>query len=233
MEAALDARTRADAATGVTDWIEMVRFVGPQFKDAGWPGIDRLNARLNDPANAAAVDAARSALGSSYSAFSTHVDLFIGSSGNDVVSNLGDNDTLLGGLGNDAIIVSGNNNLVDGGAGNDTLTSGYNVNTTIDGGAGDDLIQANTQNYGYNANANTISGGAGNDRMLMGGTADTYLFNRGDGQDTINDQGSNYWGQAVGAEKIGSEARTFDCELCTGRVYNRLVQQENDRARRA
>lgn len=126
MDAALDARTSADAATGVTDWIEMVRFVGPQFKDAGWPGIDRLNARLNDPANAAAVDAARSALGSSYSAFSTHVDLFIGSSGNDVVSNLGDNDTLLGGLGNDAIIVSGNNNLVDGGAGNDTLTSGYN-----------------------------------------------------------------------------------------------------------
>ena len=33
MDGALDARISADAATGVADWIEMVRFEGAQLKD--------------------------------------------------------------------------------------------------------------------------------------------------------------------------------------------------------
>jgi hypothetical protein len=40
--------------------------------------------------------------------------------------------------------------------------------------------------------ANTFTGGAGSDRIESGSSADTYLFNRGDGRDVIRDH--NNWG---------------------------------------
>ncbi|MBZ9648143.1 hypothetical protein K9B33_11340 [Sphingobium sp. 3R8] len=51
---------------------------------------------------------------------------------------------------------------------------------TINGGAGDDEIDA------YSG-ADIISGGLGNDYLNGGGGEDVYLFNLGDGSDTIND----------------------------------------------
>lgn len=76
----------------------------------------------------------------------------------------------------DTITGSFENNLLYGRDGDDTL----------DGGAGDDDL------YGGNDN-DTLIGGAGSDNLIGGRGSDTYEFTKGDGSDTINDQGSYYF----------------------------------------
>jgi len=115
-------------------------------------------------------------------------DTIYGGSGNDTITDSNGNDTIDGGAGDDVINDQGSGtNILRGGDGNDTVTFSGGANNTVEGGAGNDLIQvyASTQaNYNY---TNTFTGGAGNDRIQSGSSADTYLFNRGDGQDTISD----------------------------------------------
>ncbi|MBL0943036.1 MAG: hypothetical protein IBJ04_01735 [Hydrogenophaga sp.] len=69
-----------------------------------------------------------------------------------------------------------------GGAGNDTLNA-IGSNDVLDGGEGDDVLNANG-NQGT-----THIGGQGNDTLNGSFMADTYVFNRSDGADTINDNG--------------------------------------------
>ncbi|MBT0327948.1 hypothetical protein HAS01_23475, partial [Vibrio campbellii] len=64
---------------------------------------------------------------------------------------------------------------------------------SLDGGEGDDtLTVSNNTDYRYQRDVlsharNTLAGGKGNDRLVGHAGAETYLFNRGDGQDTIRD----------------------------------------------
>lgn len=70
------------------------------------------------------------------------------------------------------------------GNGNETI-SGTNSNETIYGNGGNDTI-----NGGYGNDV--IIGGQGNDTLNGGGDSDTYVYNLGDGLDTITDNaGSN------------------------------------------
>jgi Ca2+-binding RTX toxin-like protein len=92
---------------------------------------------------------------------------------------------------------------IDGTSGNDTLHGGGsesydylyggNGDDMLDGGAGDDLL------YGEYGN-DTLLGGTGND-TLFGGPGDeteTYIFNRGDGQDVIfSNGGSLVFGEGI------------------------------------
>ncbi|WP_324016335.1 calcium-binding protein, partial [Aeromonas hydrophila] len=72
---------------------------------------------------------------------------------------------------------------------------------TLDGGEGDDKLTVNrSTDYYYQRNIaqhmnNTLWGGVGHDRLEGSVSADTYLFNRGDGQDVINDFDDNAWGK--------------------------------------
>lgn len=130
-------------------------------------------------------------------------DQLYGLGGNDTITDSGGSDTIDGGAGDDAITDQGNGtNVLRGGEGNDTVTFSYYASNTVEGGAGDDLLKVNDNQYGYSAYAHTLAGGAGTDRMQSGGSADTYLFNRGDGQDTVNDYGYSGNGWAVGADKL-------------------------------
>jgi Ca2+-binding RTX toxin-like protein len=70
-----------------------------------------------------------------------------------------------------------------GAGGNDTLTA-FGSGDRLDGGAGDDLLRVN---HPYWDNTVTFIGGTGNDTMNASQFSDTYLFNVGDGQDTVND----------------------------------------------
>ncbi|WP_327021768.1 calcium-binding protein [Klebsiella sp. RHBSTW-00484] len=67
--------------------------------------------------------------------------------------------------------------------GNDTLTGGSS-NDELYGGAGDDILDGGTWN-------DLLAGGSGNDTLKGGTGSDTYLFNAGDGQDTIVEGSSN------------------------------------------
>lgn len=82
-----------------------------------------------------------------------------GTEGNDSLIGFDSNDAIDGLDGNDTIDGRGGSDVLHGGAGNDTLRGGY----------GDD----------------TLDGGTGNDLLEDGSGSNTYLFGRGDGQDTL------------------------------------------------
>ncbi|MCP1456103.1 calcium-binding protein [Pseudomonas kilonensis] len=93
-----------------------------------------------------------------------------------------------GTAGDDALIGFNGNDIIRGGSGNDTLDGGAGTNQLF-GEAGNDVIQV-----AYNSRSNTLAGGAGNDTLTGGYFSDTYLFNLGDGQDTITDYDPGYGG---------------------------------------
>ncbi len=98
-------------------------------------------------------------------------DQFYGGQLEDTLDGGDGNDSLTGYAGNDNLIGGNGNDYLDGGAGSDSLIGG-NGNDSLDGGAGSD----------------SLSGGKGNDRLIGGSGNDIYLFNQGDGNDTINDE---------------------------------------------
>ena len=124
------------------------------------------------------------------------VDSVTGWSGTDVMSAGDGNDTLNGGDGNDSLFGEAGNDTLSGGVGNDLLDGGNGDdilsdiagNNTLKGGAGNDSLTGR----------GTFEGGTGNDTITAnanGGwaasTSDTYLFNVGDGQDTILEYGTS------------------------------------------
>ncbi|WP_094160434.1 calcium-binding protein [Thiomonas delicata] len=125
-------------------------------------------------------------------------DLLDGGAGDDTL-NAGDGDDVVyGGAGADKIDGGNGNDLLDGGEGNDTLADAAGFNT-LRGGAGDDALSGH----------GSFEGGAGNDTLSAAGlywdnSGDTYLFNPGDGQDTIVEWGTNnaYYHANLGAKDV-------------------------------
>ena len=76
-----------------------------------------------------------------------------------------------------------NNNLLVGGAGKDTEYGGAGSDYLI-GAAGWDILDGGTGD-------DVLVGGKDNDRLIGGAGMDTYAFNTGDGQDTIEDSDGN------------------------------------------
>lgn len=97
------------------------------------------------------------------------------------------NDSLYGFSSNDTLQGLGGNDYLNGDAGNDNL----------DGGTGNDTLS------GENGN-DTLKGGVGNDYLQGGYGADSYLFSRGDGQDTINNYDYDGLGSQADSILFGS-----------------------------
>ena len=85
--------------------------------------------------------------------------------------------TLLGG--NDVVFAEEGDDTIYGGEGNDYLVGGEGADT-IEGGADGDWL------YGGEGD-DTLTGGTGDDTLTGGAGADTFVFNSGDGKDTITD----------------------------------------------
>ena len=86
--------------------------------------------------------------------------------------------SLIGSNGDDTISgYTGSNNIIEGGAGNDTL-EGKEADDTLIGGDGDDKLYGNT-------GSDTLIGGKGDDLLEGGMGDDVYIYNKGDGNDTI------------------------------------------------
>ncbi len=130
-------------------------------------------------------------------------DIIYGGAGNDTISGSDGNDTIYGEDGNDYIESGKGYDIVYGGAGKDTIKNTYNSSayySYFDGGDGDDNIQVYGNNtiIGGNGNDiiqangnNTVNGGGGNDYMSGSSGNNVYIYNLGNGNDTISDAGSN------------------------------------------
>ncbi|SEQ13693.1 Regulatory P domain of the subtilisin-like proprotein convertase [Pseudomonas cuatrocienegasensis] len=88
-------------------------------------------------------------------------------------------DSLSGLDGDDTLYGLGGNDRLSGGNGADELNGGDGSDTLL-GGAGDDRL------YG-DAGSDTLIGGAGNDQLSGSRGNDLYRYERGDGQDDIDD----------------------------------------------
>jgi Ca2+-binding RTX toxin-like protein len=143
---------------------------------AGGDAIILNNCTQNDPTGALPVYSLEFADGSQHSLINfLYAGITqTGTSGDDTIVGAAGCDTLNGGDGNDTVDGVAGHDTLDGGGGNDVLIGGAG-NDILTGGDGDDVLAGGLGN-------DTVSGGAGND---------TYLFNRGDGKDTVIEPG---WG---------------------------------------
>ena len=99
-------------------------------------------------------------------------------------------DSILGDAANDWILLAGGNDLGQGGAGNDFLAGGSGSDV-ISGDAGDDILMGGSPAMLADTASNIITGGSGNDLLFGGNYGDSYIYNLGDGFDTIREAGSN------------------------------------------
>ncbi|MBD9425934.1 calcium-binding protein [Pseudomonas sp. PDM15] len=103
-----------------------------------------------------------------------------------------------GGSGNETLIGHAGTDELRGGAGNDTLDGGDGSNRLF-GEAGDDVLRTDTGS----SDNNVLAGGTGNDTLNGSYKSDTYLFNLGDGVDSIVETGSHTG--AVDVLQFGSD----------------------------
>jgi Ca2+-binding RTX toxin-like protein len=115
-------------------------------------------------------------------------DVIYGGSGEDWIYGRGGDDYMDGGNGNDDIAGGTGSDILIGGLGNDKLfgdkSGGHNTDTDgvdyLDGGDGNDELWGN-------GGEDILIGGKGNDYLNGGAGRDTYVFNKGDGVETIDD----------------------------------------------
>ena len=94
-------------------------------------------------------------------------------------------------LGNDSIDGQAGNDVIFGNQGDDTISGGAD-DDRLDGGSGDDVLSGDAGNdtiFGASGK-DTITGGTGDDLIYGGGSRDTFVYNDGDGADTIADFGT-------------------------------------------
>jgi len=155
-----------------------------------------------------------------------------GAAGDDTITGANLGDTLLGGAGNDRLLGLDGDDLLEGGDGNDTLDGGRGADT-LRGGAGDDVLggATSTLDQGYTANnwyydplaGNTYEGGVGNDTLNGTSRADLYLFNLGDGADTVIEPGAIYGQPAAQVDVLRFGADIAPADLTVSRSGADLV----------
>jgi Ca2+-binding RTX toxin-like protein len=149
-------------------------------------------------------------------------DVLEGSPFNDRLTGLGGDDFLIGGTGADTL---------DGGAGNDELR-GEGGNDILEGGAGNDVLAGGTGEFGGGGEGEGGGSADSGDDLLVGGKGDdTYLFNFGDGVDTIVDTAVPGEGNRIRfGEEITQADLTFEHDATTD-TLNIQVGFEGDALR--
>lgn len=96
--------------------------------------------------------------------------------------------------------------------------SGTNGDDIINGTSGGDFLSGEKGNDTINANAgnDVIYGGTGNDTLNGGAGDDTYIWNWGDGFDTISDNGNNdiiSFGEGITADDLKFSGSGYDLRI--------------------
>ncbi len=145
----------------------------------------------------------------------------LGGDGNDNIRSSGNRDEILGGAGNDVIyVMGGSGHFIDGGDGDDQIDSLLTGDQLLFGGAGNDTITG----------GGTLHGGTGDDVLSGDDEATTYLFELGDGRDTIVEYGLSSWSLSgagvTDVLRFGEGIRPED--VVAGRFGDDLVLQLNE-----
>lgn len=174
LNADFDAKIAADPAGGIADLSDFLVSTKEMLAGSGWDGMTLLTDKLN--AVSPSSDVLKTLAGGGLLVSGQTGWISTGTGADDWILGSANADTITGGTGNDYIFGGSGNDAIGGEAGNDYVRGGTG-NDTLYGGIGDD----------------TLRGDAGNDTLYGGdlfGTSsgnDTYVFARGDGQDTIID----------------------------------------------
>ena len=139
-------------------------------------------------------------------------DSLTGGGGDDMIMGGDGEDTILAGAGDDTVMTGDDGGTASGGTGADTITGGdgadvlhgevVNGESTMDGAdhlmggegndqlnghAGDDMLMGGDDDDAIDGGAgdDMITGGEGDDNLTGGAGADTFVYNMGDGDDTI------------------------------------------------
>lgn len=115
-------------------------------------------------------------------------DLLIGGGGGDTLTGNGGKDTLEGNGGRDALFGGGGKDHLNGGGGRDLL-EGNGGRDALEGGGGRDDLDGGGGKDALDGGGgkDRIEGGRGADLLTGGGGRDTFVFERGSGNDTILD----------------------------------------------
>ena len=155
-------------------------------------------------------------------------DIIYGNRGNDEIHGGSGNDKLSGGTGDDVINGDAGSDILYGGGGNDHLNGGLD-NDTLYGGSGNDTMLGEAGNDILHGGAgnDTLFGGLGDDILHGEAGNDTYVFNRGEGHDTIFDHHS------TDAIQFGAGISLSDLSLETvnekdGTTWNITIRGENN-----
>ena len=169
-------------------------------------------------------------------------DTLFGDDGNDELTGGTGNDTLRGGDGDDVLNGRGGDDFLGGGTGNDLLSGGMN-DDLLRGGLGDDELRGNSgadvlvgneglDRLGGGSGSDLLRGGAGNDTLRGGAGSDTlyggagedkFVFQTGDGVDTIMDFDVNFL--SYDRIKLAGLASITDWDDL---VANHMTQDGND-----
>ncbi len=162
----------------------------------------------------------------------TNIENVIGSDYDDTLTGDANANVLEGGAGAD---------VLDGGAGSDTasyessssgVTANLATNSATGGDAQGDTFTSieNLTGSNYNdtltgdANANILAGGLGNDTLSGGDGSDLFIFQMGDGTDTINGGAGGSWIDAItvqdasGGSKLGTYGVDWTVSLTEGTI---------------
>lgn len=197
----LSDKRQSDLGEAFQDLVDLYRYAGNFLGSAGWNGAEVLATWI--------ADAVTTPDGLDALAFAG-IDLAIGSltgtSGNDVLWGDESGNTLRGGAGGDLLVGNAGNDTLYGDNGQDILLGGLG-NDTLNSGSGDDRL----------------IGGVGNDHLTGGDGSDVYVYELGDGQDTINnyDVGAGRFDVLVLGEGITPDGVTAT------RLNNNLVLSIN------
>lgn len=200
----LDQLYAQNPLAGESDFLEFVRSV------KGLVAEDTLN-----------LDSLRVSSATSWLLDSYDEQRYIGTDQADVILGTSASEVIRAQGGNDTIIDVGSDNAIWGGDGNDSISVQSYGSNVVDGGSGDDLLRV-SRDYpeASQYSVNTFSGGTGNDRTEGAAGADTYLFNRGDGQDVIEDDDFGY-GTSQDAITFGAGIAIAD--LAIARLADDLI----------
>lgn len=191
LESTFTQRIASSSQQGIVDLVEFVSSYGyRRLAELGWNATDFLATQLNSAPDLGAFSSELSSWSARFAApteqnltGTSRADILVGTTTNDTLRGYAGNDLLFGGAGDDSLDGGVGGDTIDGGDGNDIINdSDAYVFNTMRGRAGNDTITG----------VGTFDGGMGDDLLTSSNynSADTYLFNLGDGKDTINDYGN-------------------------------------------